>query len=146
MPAETMLFPALPEPLRALYRLWADRDRPARADFPFAVLKPWLGHLALLDCAGGGFRFRLCGTELIPRFTREATGLGVGALAPDLRRGVEPVLEDARGHGRPACANARVDFEARCIEYCDLALPLFDGHGAVAELLFGSYAVRQVRP
>jgi len=146
MPAESIVHDALPERLRALHRLWAGRRRPTRADFTFAMLKPWLGHLALFDHGPSGFRFRLCGTELIPRFTREATGLALHALDPAVRAGVEPLLGDARDGMRAACAVAHVDFEARRTEYCDLALPLFGAGDAVSELLFASYAVRQVRP
>ena len=36
--------------------------------------------------AEGDFRFRLCGTNLIERFGREATGARVDALAGDIAR------------------------------------------------------------
>jgi hypothetical protein len=139
----------LPAPLRALHRLWASRlsgaRLPKRADFPLQSLKPWIGHLALLEAAEGGYRFRLCGTELIPRFTREATGLTLDALAPEICGGLTAALQSARDSKGAVVASARIEFEARCTEYCDLVLPLYGGQD-VTELLFGSYAVRQVRP
>jgi hypothetical protein len=64
--------------LVALFALWSAKcsgeNLPARDRFPVAELRPWLGHLALLERRGKDFSFRLCGTDLIARFGGEATG------------------------------------------------------------------------
>jgi hypothetical protein len=49
---------------------------PARADFSLEDLKPWLGHLVLLDAIddGGDFRYVLFGTALAAIFRFDLTG------------------------------------------------------------------------
>ena len=58
--------------LQALRALWQEtrgaRPIPSRGDMPVSALRPWLGHLALIDLTGATPYFRLCGTGLHARF------------------------------------------------------------------------------
>ena len=68
------------ERLGALLALWdarrGTRPMPARADFTFEDLLPWVGHLALLDVVGTGedFRYVVYGTRLVETFGFDLTG------------------------------------------------------------------------
>lgn len=66
--------------LRSLAELWASKRRdqtlPSRADFSDEDLRPWFGHLLMVDVVEGPhrFRFRLMGTSLVDAASRELTG------------------------------------------------------------------------
>lgn len=49
---------------------------PARTDFPFETLLPWLGHVSLVDVehAPRRFRWRLIGTAIAEKMGRDSTG------------------------------------------------------------------------
>lgn len=72
-------FPGV-ESLTGLQALWQDRCKagliPARADFPIEDLRPWLGHVSLVDVetAPRRFRWRLIGTGIAERLGRDVTG------------------------------------------------------------------------
>ncbi|HXL98403.1 MAG TPA: PAS domain-containing protein [Rhizomicrobium sp.] len=129
--------------LKALLACWNEkrgqRRMPARAELPLQVLKPWLGHLALLEPEQGGFRVRLGGTELSPRFGRETTGLELGALAPGIRKGLRATIDLAYVSRAPVISALSIRREGRKTLYSELLLPLA-GDGAMMFLL-GCYPV-----
>jgi hypothetical protein len=81
----------LPPPLRQFYDLW-DAKRgtspiPARADFSFEELRPWLGQLHLLEVLPDDFRFKVFATGTAERVKREFTGFLMSQVTPsDLAR------------------------------------------------------------
>ena len=93
--------------LASLRALWdakrQERAMPSRDDFGIHELKPWLGHLALVDVAGER-TFRLCGTNLSARFGGDMTGKrvrghrspAIGGDGPD-RQGLRN--QETRYHG-----------------------------------------------
>jgi len=66
--------------VRAFAEYWqqkrGDQRFPARVEFDFPDLKPWLGHLILMDVieAGADFRYRLIGTHITSFLNRDLTG------------------------------------------------------------------------
>ena len=66
--------------LRILAELWATKRRggtlPCRSDFSDEDLRPWFGHMLMVDVVEGPhrFRFRLMGTSLVDAASRELTG------------------------------------------------------------------------
>lgn len=129
--------------LRALYRLWDGRrgsqPAPSRADFAVEDLRPWLGHLVILDCLeDDDFRFRLYGTALVDIFGFDLTNTLVSAAAD--RIGAKPMAEyrQVRATGLP-CYIARGSPSSRDYLAMDkLALPLMD-RGAVTKILAAIY-------
>lgn len=130
--------------LKALLVCWREKSRdramPAREDLPLQVLKPWIGHLALLEPEPHGFRIRLGGTELIPRFGRETTGLSVARLAPDIRKGLCATIDMAIARRAPVISAISIRFEGRRTLYSELLLPLSRGPRSTM-LLLGCYPV-----
>ena len=78
-----------------LAALWqskcVDGRLPARADFSPEVLRPWLGHVIMLDVIDGGrdFRYRLIGTHITRTLNRDYTGRLVSECDYDDRANVE---------------------------------------------------------
>jgi hypothetical protein len=132
--------------LKKLLAFWSgkcgDRAMPARDDLPVRELKPWLGHLAIIESAPGTFRFRLCGTDLIARFGREMTGLTLAQIAPDSQKALAAMLDLAIAKQAPVVAAITLRYEGRRTLWSELMLPLA---GAPAPFLFSSYPV-QVGP
>jgi hypothetical protein len=66
--------------LRTLAELWASKRKgdaiPCRSDFSDEDLRPWFGHMLMVDVVEGPhrFRFRLMGTSLVDAASRELTG------------------------------------------------------------------------
>jgi hypothetical protein len=64
----------------AFAALWEARRQgaclPARDDFPIEDLKPWFGHVLIMDVGAGGedFRYRLIGTQITAFRDRDYTG------------------------------------------------------------------------
>lgn len=110
------------------------------ADLPVQALKPWLGHLALLETSGSGFRFRICGTELIPRCGGEATGRGLDELPPEVGASIADILGCAKERSAPVIAALILPHEDGTQLYSELVLPLRD-RDLPALLLLGSYSI-----
>jgi hypothetical protein len=74
--------------LEALEALWQARRRgdrlPGRADFDPLVLKPWLGHLNLVDVVDGGadFIYRVYGTAVTATWGVEMQSRSVHSFPP----------------------------------------------------------------
>jgi hypothetical protein len=133
---------ALPPRLQSLLWLWAERrgaaTMPPRDTFSPKDLRDWIGNLALIETEGA-FRFRLCGTNLIPRFGREATGAPVEELAGDIAEPLCAMLSTACATGMPVFGTAYIQIGRERFGHADLALPMAGPSGGVAIILFASY-------
>jgi hypothetical protein len=131
--------------LKALLAVWEEKRgshrMPSREDLPVQALKPWLGHLALLETAAGGFRFRICGTELIPRCGGEATGRGLHELPPEMGASIADILCCATDRSAPVVAALILPHEDGTQLYSELVLPLRDRDLPSPLLLLGSYSI-----
>ena len=138
----------LPPALQSLVSFWLQkcggRPMPWRESQPVQELRPWLGHLALFELASeSGFRLRLSGTDLIRRFGREATGLGLDELAGDINRQLKAILRATIKGGVPVVATSAVPLGRTTDWYCEVALPLAGPGGGLNTILFCSYRRRQ---
>jgi hypothetical protein len=139
---------SLPPQLEALLAYWLQkcggRKMPARDDLPTADLRPWLGHLALIEIVGeNDFRVRLCGTNLIRRFGREATGVAVGELAFDIARQITAILKATTKAMAPVVAVSQVALGRSLTTHSEVALPLYGTGARIGTVLIGSYPVRE---
>ncbi|MEK9967550.1 MAG: PAS domain-containing protein [Ferrovibrio sp.] len=129
--------------LQALFDLWNDkrgsRQAPPRSDFSHEELRPWFGHLMLLDCLGDSeYRYRLYGTELVRMFGFDLTGKTVRASTS--RIGDKPLAEYEKVMriGAPVYTS-RISPSAReYLQVDKLALPLMEG-GIVTRILGAIY-------
>lgn len=130
--------------LGSLCRLWeakrGNRLAPSRSDFTVTELRPWIGHLMVIDVLGAGqdFRYRLYGTDLVDIFGFDLTGRLVSEVAD--RIGDRP-LEEYRDVARLALPRyvSRVSPSSREYLLVDkLALPLAEG-GIVNKILAAIY-------
>jgi hypothetical protein len=144
-PVEAGAAPSIGNPaLAALHGLWStrrgDRIAPARADFDVFELRPWFGHLMLLDVleGGGDMRFRLYGTELVGIFGFDLTGRRVSAVIDLIGdRPLQEYREVAR-YGRPAYVSRMSPSQRDYLAVDKLALPLAD-NGRITKILGAIY-------
>lgn len=131
---------SLTQNLASFYALWThkrgDRDLPARREFPFDELAPWLGRLHLIEVLPNDFRFRVFAGRSTQRLGDEWTGRLLSEVTPrwmaedartDYRRCVEtcePLFAD----------RTRREDEGRMYSWRRLILPL--GEGRVVDHLF----------
>jgi len=139
---------ALPAPLQSLVSYWLQkcggRPMPWREDLPVQELRPWIGHLALIEIVGDqDYRFRVSGTNLIRRFGREATGLEVAELADDIKRHLRAILRATVRGVAPIVAVSAVPLGRQTFWHCDVALPLAGLTGKLSTVLFASYPLRE---
>jgi hypothetical protein len=139
---------ALPAKLESLLSYWLQkrdgRQMPSRADLPTAELRPWMGQLALIEVASEqDFHIRVCGTNLIRRFGREATGYGVNDLAPDIALQITSMVKSTIKAAAPIVAVSPIEFGRATVHYSELALPLSVPGVRVAAVLLGSYQFRE---
>jgi hypothetical protein len=134
-----------------LYNLWqfwnkvrGERLMPARTDFSPELLKPWLGHIALVDVCENPTRlqYRLVGTRIVDNAKFDATGKYIDELMADpathpLGRGLvrclllkAPVFETVRPRRS----------ETFSLDFHRLALPLSANGRDVTMILLGEYA------
>lgn len=138
---------SLPPQLESLVSYWLQkcdgRAMPTRDDLPVGELRAWIGHLALLEIAGEkDFRVRLCGTDLIRRFGREATGVMVGELAFDIAQHLTAILKATVKADAPVVAISLIPLGRATYAYSEVALPLSGLDGRTAMVLLGSYPIR----
>jgi hypothetical protein len=134
----------LPE-LERLYRLWdakrAGRRAPARRDLPLEELKPWLGHLLVIDVIDGGadFLYRVYGTAIGAFFGNDLTGKRLSEVDPATQETVGKEYREVVATGLPTYAvrAPRTFREHTLIARANLPLS-HDGH-AVDQLLIGIY-------
>lgn len=135
----------LPAQLAALLALWdqrrAGRVMPARRELSVEDLKPWLGHLILLDVLedGADFRYRLYGSRLVDRFGADWTGITVSLLPPAGRAAVLAEYRSAWQSRRPRLIrDNRIVGQEEC-RFAELVLPLSDDGANANMLLAGVY-------
>ena len=131
---------ALPPRLRQFYELW-ERKRgtsviPARSDFAFEELRPWLGELHLLEVLPDDFRFKVYATGTAERVKREFTGFLMSQVTP-----AELAREAAREYRRvvetraPAFTDrSHIMAEGRIYSWQRLIVPLGDDRVTVDQI------------
>jgi hypothetical protein len=138
---------ALPSRLEALVAYWlqkcAGRAMPGRDELPEQELRPWFGNLALIELSEDErHHIRLCGTNLIRRFGREATGVAVADLAFDISAQLRAILKATGKSAVPVVAISRVRLGHGLSTYAEVALPL-SGEGRISTILLGCYSIRE---
>lgn len=131
--------------LAALYDLWArkrgGRPAPARTDFDIADLRPWFGHVMLLDVVDGGhdLRFRLYGTGLVAMFGFDLTGRLVSQTSDLI--GERPLQEyrEVIHSIAPSYVSRMSPSRREYLAVDKLALPLIDADGRVNKILGSIY-------
>ena len=130
--------------LTSLRALWDakrhERAMPLRDDFNIHELKPWLGHLALIDVTGER-TFRLCGTSLFSRFGGDVTGRSVAQVIAALRQGVTEQVAKACETKTPAFVKSCIQGYGHPVIYSELVLPLSQDGKEVSMLLWASYPI-----
>jgi hypothetical protein len=129
--------------LQALHRFWEEkrsgRPAPSRAELAIEELRPWLGHLMLLDCiAGDDFRYRVYGTDLVSLFGFDLTGMTT--LEAITLVGEKPLLEyrQVRSGVAPLGVSRQSPSARKYLTVDKLALPLME-NGEVNKILAAIY-------
>ena len=112
---------------------------PARAQFDTHDLRPWYGNLALIDLPSRSIR--LCGTNLISRFGRDATGWDIASLDEAVAVSVTPYIDRAQATKAPIEDVHNRIIDGYRVSYRELVLPLSDDADHVTMILFGSYPI-----
>lgn len=141
--------------LDALYSFWEARCRgravPARADFDPIDMRPWLGHLMLVDWAGGKWVYRLYGTAFVEAFRREMTGKSIDELPAEQAALLRAEYDKVRAEAAPVWRTYSAKFEHATPDgrqqwqlgqtWERLVLPLSDGGDDVSVVLVGAYRI-----
>lgn len=132
--------------LAALRRLWeqkrGERAMPCRADLSVVDLRPWLGNLALVDLNSAGDTFRLCGTNLFPRFGGDVTGLYVADLRGAGCQSFHDCVARVRATRLPSAENHTQIIHGEEVTFDELALPLSSDGAEMKVVLFASYPAK----
>lgn len=136
-------YPELETLLAFWERLRGQRSIPSRRDLDISALKPWLGHLMLLDALGNGrFRYRVYGSNVAALFGRDLQGQEVDELPPDVREEVrQDYLQVATSRAARFGILERVIAD-KMHKFGKLTLPLSDDGEAVTKLLAAIYPAR----
>jgi hypothetical protein len=104
----------------------AGRTVPARYDFAFEELRPWLGALHLLEVLPGDFRFKVFATGTAERVKREYTGRLMSEAEPkELTREAMAAYRQAVDTRAPLFTDrSNVHIEGRAFSWRRLILPL----------------------
>ena len=133
----------LPEPMIGFLDYWVERMRsgspPIRnADFSPSALKPWLGHLALIERGeDGDLRFRLAGTKLLTRFRQELTGKSFHDVDAVVLGDLEKVVVEALAMATPVVQHVLLTDGKQ--KFHDLLVPLANADGQVNLVILVSY-------
>jgi hypothetical protein len=127
--------------LRDLRALW-DRKRgslsmPMRAQFVTEDFGPWFGNLALIDIPPR--TIRLCGTNLIERFGRDATGCDIADLDKLVAESILSYIDSTRATKNPSTNIYNCIADGMLMKFQELILPLSDDAIDVTTILLGSY-------
>jgi hypothetical protein len=132
--------------LAALRALWdqkrGERAMPCRGDLSVADLRPWLGNLALIDLGSTGDTFRLCGTNLFPRFGGDVTGLRVVDLRGEGGRAIRDCVARLRAERVPHLESHTQIIHGEQVTFNELALPLSNGDAELKVVLVASYPAK----
>jgi|HigsolmetaAR201D_1030396.scaffolds.fasta_scaffold53529_2 Uncharacterized protein conserved in bacteria len=135
----------LPESLRSLHAFWdrcrAGRVMPLRRDIDVLDLRPWLGHLMLIDVIDGGadYRYRVYGSVIASYFNRDLTGRCVSSLAPSVQEVVHAEYGYVVRHAVPLAISRRRSVQFFSMVMARLILPLTVTGRDVEMLLVGVY-------
>lgn len=142
--------------LRALYGYWAEKRRgrpmPDRADIDPIEMRPWLGHLMLVERKpDGDYIYRLYGSAFVDQFKVDMTGLAISSLpagqAELLRAEYDAVVNALAPTTRQYTAQfestSRDKRSSWAVErsWERLVLPLSNGGDAVGMLLVAAYPI-----
>ncbi len=135
-----------PPKLTGLLAVWCAKRRgvqpPWRGDFSPRDLKPWLANLALLErTSESAYRFRVCGTALIPRFGCDATSQAVNDLDSAFRMDLPSRLDRAVASQRPVLARFGLISASDTVEFAELILPLLVAEAGVGMLFLAAYPI-----
>lgn len=134
----------LPAQLSALKSLWTDQlaagNMPAEIFFCDAVMKPWKNCIAYIEREKNGrFLVHNCGSGLIRRFGREASGSYTDMLARDISDALSYGLERCVQTTAPYAARVQVLLGDRISDHIDLILPVELKKKPATHLVFASY-------
>lgn len=136
------LSPKLKKLLAAWQTKCVDGHLPSRDDFTPRSLKSWLGNLALLEhVSENGYRFRICGTNLINRFGCDVTNKTLRDLNEEFRYDLRSRLDRALMLRTPVSTRLRIPFKQDIVDYSELILPLANDKRKVGMLLLASYPI-----
>ncbi len=138
-------------PLRApisihldLFRYWESKRRgqpmPARSEIDPVEIPHLLPYLTLIEgVEGGGFRYRLVGTEVTQELGRELTGSMVGSYVspPAYAAAIRGIYERIFASGRPTFSVGEYHSKTRSHHSVSrLMVPLGNDHATVNMVLF----------
>ena len=144
--------------LAALYEFWAARKAgrayPDRADMDPVDMRPWLGHLMLVELSEGRWIYRLYGTYFVETFRREMTGKAIDELPPDQAKTLKEEYDRVRDGAAPVVRTYSAMFEFGTLDgrkswqldqtWERISLPLSDrtsGDDSVRLVLVAAYLV-----
>lgn len=151
--------PPFKEPkLADLFAFWQARRHgaqyPDRADFDPIDMRPWLGHLMLVELAEGRWIYRLYGTYFVETFRREMTGKAIDELPPEQAKTLQEEYDRVRRDAAPVVRTYSAMFEFGTLDgrkswqldqtWERVSLPLSDrtkGDDSVRLVLVGAYLV-----
>jgi hypothetical protein len=124
-----------------LRMLWQNKSKslvmPAWGHFANKDLRPWLGNLTLIEVQSR--TVRLCGTNVIPRFGRDATGRSFDELQEAVTASLMSYVTRLVSAKLPAEDAYCCIIDGYLTTFKELALPLSDDGSAVNLILLGSY-------
>jgi hypothetical protein len=115
---------------------------PCRGDLSVVDLRPWLGHLALIDLDSTGDTFRLCGTNLFARFGGDVTGFRVADLRGEGGRVIRDCIARIRAETVPDVENHTQLIHGEEVTFNELALPLSNSGAELKVVLVASYPAK----
>ena len=135
--------------LRALGAYWQSRASAGRLPGPDMIdpasLRPWLGHLLLVDVLAGGsdFVYRLYGTNVAETFGQDMTGQSPeGFPAHHVDIIVAPYRAALANRAHRYTAHILSIQQRKFAAWERVILPIANGGGEVSQLLVGLYRVR----
>ena len=136
------MHPKLHELLDFWNRKRGGRRLPARRDFDIFELRPWLGHLHLVEVVEGGrdFVFVVFGSELAVGYGIELTGKTLAAVPPGARESTQRAFATACTTRAPLLIEDDPLVRSSIDRVESLILPLSADDRAVDRLLIGSAA------
>ena len=132
--------------LDALCELWESKRKggalPARADFDVFELRPWLGHLNVIEVIDGGrdYRYRLHGNDLVQLLGMDLTGRRLSDLAPEMQGTIRAEHEEVLATRGPCWfSRNRFNRDADHLRIVKLTLPLAADGETIDMMLMGLY-------
>ena len=137
--------------LGELYDLWnlarGTRAMPIRRDLDVLALKPWLGHLTLVDVLRPplDFRYRVYGTTLRNYYGRDLQGRKVSELPAAWREEVHAEYAAVCEAAAPVMIEQNRTTSGGPLQLAKLMLPLAGDNGGTEMILSGIYAIAVAR-